>query len=711
MERQRSFESAAALSRRVVTLAGGGEPERVQVGSASASLFPMLGVTPALGRTFSPDEDDRVDAVVLLSHELWQRRFGGDPDVVGTSVRLSDAPYTVIGVLPEDFRLLGFESDAWFPLGGPPAENMRDNHSLKVLGRLASGVTIEAAQAETASLLDAVSPESHMTQHGARLAPRVADITGDVRQPLVLLIVAAGLLLAVSCASVAAVLLGAGIDRAEELTVRAALGATRGRLAVQLLTESVALAVIGGVLGVLLARLALDGLVLLAPPGIPRIDEVGLDGRIVALAIAVSALCGLTFGMVPALALSGPGSRPAPGTRVTGGRARLQSAIVVGELALATLLLVSAGLLTRTMVALENVDPGFTTDGVLTVRVAHSWPRFQHDSTGEALTAYMDDIGGALGGLPGVRDVAMTSVLPYSGDRATNAIVVEGYTPAPGEVIDVERNFVSWNYLEVMDIPITRGRSFTPADDRRDAEPVAVVSERLAARFWPDVDPVGRSFGFWDTTFRVIGVAADVRDSDLAQDARMEYYVARRPLGFGSGSFVLRVDGDPVAYTPAVRARVWSVDPELPITSIAPLQDRVEESIAAQRYRMRLITIFALLSAVFALLGVYGVTSRWVARRTPELGVRVALGAPRRRVLGLVLGNGVRLAVAGAIVGIAASLVATRLLASFLFGVRPNDAVTLGAIVLLLFAMTLIATLAPARRAARIDPMRALRSD
>src|SRR5690606_28783473 len=250
VESQRSFEYTAALSRRTVTLAGGRVPERVQVGSVSASLFPMLGVTPAIGRAFAPDEDDRVDRVVLLSHGLWQRHFGADPAIVGRTVRLSEQPYTVIGVLPEDFTLLGFESDAWFPLGGPAAENMRDNHSLRVIARLKPGVTLEAAQAETATLLEAISPESHMTQHGARLVARVADVTGHVRQPLVLLIVASGLLLAVSCASVAAVLLGVGIDRADELTVRAALGATRGRLASQLLTESIALAVVGGALGV-----------------------------------------------------------------------------------------------------------------------------------------------------------------------------------------------------------------------------------------------------------------------------------------------------------------------------------------------------------------------------------------------------------------------------------------------------------------------------
>lgn len=708
---QRSFESSAALTLRTVTLAGNGEPERLQVGRASATLFPMLGIAPALGRSFTPDEDDRVDGVVLLSHSLWMRRFGGDRGIVGSAIRLSDSPYTVIGVLPEGFGLTGFPTDAWMPLGGPASENERNNHNLRVIGRLERGVTIEAAQVETARLLAGLSPPGHFTTHGARLVSRVEDVTNDVRRPLVVLIVASGLLLAVSCASVAAVLLGAGIDREQELSVRAALGATRRRLAGQLLTESVALALVGGGLGIVLAHFALDGLVLLAPAGIPRLDEVVLDGRIAALATGAAMVCGVLFGIVPALSLSDASSAPASGARVIGGRARLQSAIVVAELALATVLLVGAGLLTRTMVALERVDPGFQSEDVLSVRVAYSWQRFQDDTTGRALTAYTDEIAAAVAALPGVRDVALTSTLPYSGDRASNPIVVEGYTPAPGEIVDAERHLVSWNYLDLMGIRLLRGRSFTQTDDRYDAEPVAIVGERLAARFWPGSDPIGRTLGFQDKTFRVVGIAADVKDRDLTGDPSLDYYVPRRTIAYGYSSFVLRANGDLAAIAPAVRSGIWSVDPDLPITSIAPLRDRIADSIAGQRYRMRLIGVFAALSAVFALLGVYGVTSRWVARRTRELGIRVALGAERPRVLGLVLRHGVRLAIIGALAGIAASLLVTRLISSFLFGVRPHDPLTLAGIAVALSALALVATLAPALRAARVDPLTALRSD
>ncbi|MGH7507143.1 MAG: ABC transporter permease, partial [Longimicrobiales bacterium] len=443
----------------------------------------------------------------------------------------------------------------------------------------------------------------------------------------------------------------------------------------------------------------------------PRLDEVTLDLRIAIYAIAVSALCGLVFGTVPALSLSSAGKRPVSDVRVTGGRARLQSGIVVAELAIATVLLVCAGLLTRTMLAFEQVDPGFRTDGVLTVRVAPSWARFADDTSGARLTAYMDEIAASVRTIPGVLDVAIAGTLPYSEDRASRVFEPEGYTPAPGEMVVGEERVVSWNYMDLMGMRIVRGRGFTEADDRPGSDPVIIVGEQLARHFWPAGNAIGRTIGFWDMTFRIVGVAAEVRDRDLAGAVAFQYYVPRRLRGQGAGSIVLRIEGDPAALAPAVRTRIWSVDPELPITSIVPLRDRMAESIAGHRYRMRLIGIFALLSAAFALLGVYGVTSRWVARRSRELGIRMALGAERPRVLARVLGRGVRLALIGAVAGIVVSLVVTRLLASFLFGVRPNDAVTLATIALLLAFMALLAAVAPARRATRVDPMAALRSD
>lgn len=373
---QRSFEQAAAVARGMATiLDGDGVPERVQIGLATSGLFTMLGVEAAVGRTFAADDDADTPAV-LLSHGLWQRRFGGDESVVGRTVRLDNVAYTIVGVLPHEFIFPARESDVWQQIARPYDEHNRDSHRFSVIGRLAAGVTRAHAQAETDGLLRGLSPPDHI-QHGARIWPYLDEVTRHVRAPLWLLVGASWLLLLLTCVNVGTLLLGAGIDREAELSVRAAIGAGRGRIAAQLLTESLALAAVGGAAGVLLARIATRLLTLLAPAGIPRIEQVTLDGRLVAFAVAISALSGLLFGLVPALALS----RTAPGralyaARADGRRQRLHSGLVIVEMALATLLLAAAGLLTRNMAALNAVDPGFDPENLLTVQVALPWGRF-----------------------------------------------------------------------------------------------------------------------------------------------------------------------------------------------------------------------------------------------------------------------------------------------------------------------------------------------
>lgn len=726
--RQQSFQAAAALSHRTVTVTGGSVPERIQMELASPSLFPMLGIAPARGRLLTTADGTGVGGAVLLSYRYWQSRFGGRADVVGREIVLDDVSRTVVGVLPRESvtRLRGLDldgadrvADVWSPITGPPHESQRGNHMYRVLARLRTGVTLAQAQDETGRLLLAISPPGHF-QHGAQVLPYLGEVTRSVRAPLLILETASILLLLVACISTAALLLGAGADRERELAVRQALGAGRGRLAGQLLTESLVLACLGGGVGILLALAVQRVLVRLAPAGVPRIDTVQVDFRVVAFAALVSAASGVLFGLVPALRLSG--ASPAAslrGERVArGGRGGLQSGLVVLELALATVLLAGAGLLTRTMVTLNRVDPGFDPNGLLTVRVAPAYDRFPFakdpEAAATALGRYFDDIVGPLRSLPGVTGVAITSNLPYSGDRSTNDIEPEGYVPAPGEVLEGERRFVSWNYLHVMRMPLLAGRLFTAADDRPDAAPVMVVASALARHFWPGESAVGKSLSFNDQRYAIVGVVADVRDRDLRGDAGLKYFVPRRlegVYGYGVGSIVIRSTGDPAALIPAVRRRIWSVDPDLPISSIVSMDERIAGSLAEQRYRMRLMLAFAALAAIFALTGVYGVVSRSVARRTRELGIRMALGARQDRVLAAVLGQGLRLAAFGGLLGLLVSLAANRVLTRFLYGTRPSDPVTLVVVALFLLVTASAAVLGPARRATRVDPVRALREE
>ncbi|MGH7578294.1 MAG: ABC transporter permease, partial [Longimicrobiales bacterium] len=542
---QRSFDQAAAVGRWVATiLDGDGDPERVQIGLTTAGLFPMLGVEAAVGRTFTADDDADTPAV-LLSHGLWQRRFGGDESVVGRAVRLDDVAHTIVGVLPREFVFPARESDVWQLISRPYDEHNRDSHRFSVIARLAAGATRVQAQAEADGLLRSMSPPDHI-QHGARVWPHLDEVTRHVRGPLWLLVGASWLLLLIACVNVGTLLLGAGIDRETELSVRAAIGAGRHRIAAQLLTESLTLAAVGGAAGVLLARAATRLLTLLAPAGIPRIEQVTLDSRILAFAVAISALSGLLFGLVPALALS----RTAPGralytARAGGQKQRLHSGLVVVEMALATLLLAVAGLMTRNMAALNAVHPGFDPENLLTVQVAVPYERF---ASGEedaaeverAISRWSDEILAELRSIPGVEAVAVTSSVPHSGDRANSYVEPEGYVPAEGEVVLAERRHVSWNYLDVMRMRLREGRTLIEADDRADADPVAVVSEDLARYFWRGESAVGKHLGVSDWRFRIVGVVAETRELDLAGDPDGKYYAPVRVTGSGFGGIVIR---------------------------------------------------------------------------------------------------------------------------------------------------------------------------
>ncbi len=715
---QTVFAQAAVYGTGAVALSGKGEPARIDIAAASSGLFAMLGAPPLLGRDIADaDGAEGSSPVVVLTWGFWQTHFGGDRDVIGKELRLNDAPYVIVGVLPARFQLTGVDAELWLSITGSDRDN-RDDHSLYMLARLAPGVTLARANQETERILRALSAKhgpGNNIVHGANVVPRLADATRKVRTPLLILMAAAVLLLVVACVNVAALLLGLGIDREQELVVRGAIGAGRGRLVAQLLTESLLLALVSGAAGVLVAWLATKALVLLAPPGVPRMGDVRLDGRVLGFAALVSALVGVAFGLVPALSLTGRSlAGRLRGARTTHTRHWLHGTLVASQLALSTILLLGAGLLLRTLLELAAVDPGFDPGGVLGVRVSPVFSQFMVG--GKFDRARYDQlfarIGDALAATPGVQATAITSTLPFGGNRANNDFEAEGYAASPGELMAAERNFVSGNYMSLMRMRLIEGRLFNDSDDRIDAAPVAIITQNLARRYYPD-GAVGRHFKFWAGDFLIVGVVGDVRDRQLDVGDEMRFYIPRGERPGQGGSFVLRLESGvrAAALTPLLRERIWSVDPDVPITSIVPLTERIADSLVEQRYRARLMGVFAALSVLFAFLGIYGVTSRSVASRRREIGIRMALGERKTSVMGLVIGQGVRLAVSGVMIGLLGGAASSRVLRAFLYGTSPLDPLTLALVGASLTTLAVLASFAPSLRAASVDPMTALRMD
>lgn len=708
-----ALESFAILSWGSAILAGTeGPAERIVLGATSPGLFSdVLRVQPLAGRFFLP-EDQGVGRIVL-TEGFWERRYGRDPSIVGSTIDLG-GQQEVIGILPGDVELAGWEdAEAWALLA--PQQN-RGNHSFFAIGRLADGVTPERAAQVLSTALQSAAPPGEAHDHAVNVFPRLADDTRSVRGPLTLLTVSALVLLLVACGNVAVLLLGAAIDREQEMSVRGALGAGRRRILQQLLTESLVLAGVGAVLGLLLTRLATDALVLLAPAGVPRIANAGINGRALEFGVGIAMACGILFGLAPALLASRmnlAGSITASRGSTNAGRARLQGVLVALELALATVLLVGAGLLGRTVLALNSVDTGYAVERLLSARLSIPWERILDGVEGEdaqmsIVLNRQDEILDRLRAVPGVRDVAWTSVMPLTGDRSNNDIQPDGWV---GDPIIAERRFVSANYFDVMGVRIIEGRTFEESDDRADAAGTMIVSEGVARTVWPDRSPIGQRVVYWDRETTVVGVAATIRDEGVAQGTDFAFYVPRRQAGQPFGNLVIRTETDPSALIPAVRDAIWSVDRGIAISSVRPFRDQFVAEIAGQRYRARLVIVFSALAALFALMGVYGVTSRSVAARTRELGIRMALGAERGRVMGLVMGQAFRMAFWGGLLGLWVAFVATRAIEAYLWGVDRTDPLTLLGTAGLVAGASLLAALAPGRRAARVDPNEALRAD
>jgi len=724
--RGRSFESMGAAEYWTPNLTAGDAPEKLWALRMTADVLPLLGVRPALGRFFQPSETAAgADHVVVLGDGAWRTRFGADPGIIGRPITLDGEPYTVVGVMPPSFRFAPFwatQAQIWAPLDLTPRATNRTGSSLRIFARLKPGVTLEAARRELATITAELDREFPGTNRDMTVTPLLEKVVGDVRPALLLLLAAVGLVLSIACANVANMLLARSSARQREVALRAALGASRGRTIRQLLTESLVLALLGGLAGAAFGAWALRLLVALAPEGIPRLAEVRLDPRILVATFAVSLASGVLFGLAPAIQSSAIRLHDAlnEGSRTGSGRegGRLRNVFVAFEVAIAIVLLIGAGLMTRSFLALQAIDPGWNPDGVVTLEVSVAGTR--HAATGLRPPLYREILG-RLSAVPGVAAAGAINHIPLAGDVWGFPYSVEGRpAPLPGESPVATYRAVLPGYFSTMRLPLVRGRDVTFADV--DGAPgVVLVNEHLAGRQWPGEDPVGRRITLDDETWlTVVGVVRNAVRDEWAAPPEDEVYLAALQVRQLTTSpqpmsayltYVARTDGDPAALAGSLRAAIRSIDPTLPISEVHTMRSIVDGANARARFQMLLLAAFAAAAALLSAVGIYGVMSYAVSKRTREIGVRMALGADPGRVVRLVVRQGMAVAVAGAAAGLVAALLLTRLMAGLLYGVGASDPATYLAVAVLLLSIALAASFIPAWRAARIDPMKALRAD
>jgi putative ABC transport system permease protein len=719
----RSFDGMAAFANAGGTITDGDrEPERVPAMATSANFFQIVGVAPALGRGFLPEEEAAgKNRVVVLSHGLWQRRFGARPDVLGQQITISGNPHTVVGVAAPGFKtpVSGPKPpELWFPLAFNFDESRRRSDFLSVVGRLKPGATVEQARAELEGIAARLAAERPSTNAGwsVKVEPLHERVVGNVRQALWVLMGVVGFLLLISCANVANLLLARAAGRRQEIAVRTALGARRGRLVRQFLTESLLLGLAGGGLGLVLAAWGVEVLVALSPGNIPRLEEVGLDARVLAFTFGVSALTGVLFGLLPALSASKAdvsvslkegGSR---GSTAGAGARRLRATLVVAEIAITVVLLAGAGLMVRSFMAIQSVDPGFRPERVLTFDFALPAAKYKEDPQ---IVGFAEQLTARAAALPGVERAALVDALPLSGGGSVLAFVIEGRPPLPPEQVqDAQVFVVTPDYFEVLGIGHVRGERLT--ERHREGTPdVAVINEAMARRFWPGEDPVGKRLNLgnpentpWVT---VIGIVRDTRHSGLDKEPYPQMYGPAAQFPRRAMTLVARTSGDPTGLAPALRRELAAIDPDLPLYNVRTMEQVMSDSISRRRFQMVLIAAFAGVGLLLAAVGIYGVISYSVAQRRHEIGVRMALGARAADILKLVVGQGLGLTLAGVGVGLAGAFALTRVLASLLYGVTATDPLTFACVALALLGVALLACLLPARRATKVDPMVALR--
>jgi predicted permease len=746
LQTQRSFASVAGFNDENVNLTGVGDPERLRMEAVSASYFPTLGVPALLGRTFLAEEDSTpsTHAVVILSHALWQSRFGGDTSVLGRTLTLNKVPFTVVGIAPAGFEGLSGSIDVWVPmmmvptLTYPEALEERWSHWFEVVARLRPGTSLEQARSEVAAAGDIVhrahrAPFDESASRGSAFIAPLREARSDpmIRRSIAVLLGAVGFVLLIACANVANLLIARAAGRQREIGIRLALGAGRGRLVRQLLTESMLLAIAGGLGGVLLALWATDLLSALRPErtaswGIRSselldLSSLAVDGRVLAFAFALSLVTGLLFGLLPAIGASRPSLTDAlkeglsgrsrslgSGRRLTG-----RGVLVAAEVAMALVLLIGAGLLVRSFALRQGVDMGFDPRNILTLRMDPAEGDYTRATAPRMHQAVME----RLAALPGVVAVSVDKCTPLS--SACNGSVVtridekEFRLDATDAVIGV--HFIGTDHLRVLGVPLLRGRTFT-LQDRQGSPRVVLINEAAARKWWPGQDPVGRRMSvgigyFRDSTAEVVGVIGNVNYGAIEAGPEPAVFIPN--LQYSSpGTFILiRTVGDPSGLVSAVRREVLAVDASLPVFSVRTMEERLGDALSRARFGSLLLAVFAGIALLLAAVGVYGVMAYAVTQRTHEMGVRLALGADRGDLLRLVLSQGAWLAAVGIAVGLAASVVLTRVLSGLLYGVSPTDLPTFAAISVALGTAALLATYVPARRATRVDPMQALRGE
>lgn len=711
----KSFEQFAASGTQPlpVNLTGGGEPERLMASQVTGNYFQTFGVAPALGRGFSlENEKPEQNQVAVLSYALWKRRFAGDRGILNQTILLDGKPRQVIGVMGEGVNLPQ-AAELWVPITfDDPDMKIRRAHFLRPIGQLKEGVSLVQAQADTdivAGALEEQYPESN-TGWNLRLVSLREQLVGGSRATILILFGAVGFVLLIACANVANLLLVRAATRQKEIAMRTALGASRSRIVRQMITESLLLSILGGALGVLLAFWGVQLLVSLSEGSLPLTADVRIDATVLGFALLVSLSTGLLFGLAPALRTMKvnlidslkEGTRGGEGTF----RNRTRSVLVVVESAVAVVLLIGAGLLVRSLIALQNVDPGFDPKSVLTLRIDLS--RTKYD-TPEKSESFFRDLEQRIGSLPGVETVGFVTELPFSGQLNDLPFTVEGRPPvSPGQEFGADWRRVNQNYFNALRIPLLRGRSFTEQEVQR-SDKVMIVSQGLVNAAFPNEEALGKRLitGPHGEPFEIVGIVGDIRGRSLSGNPSATMYFPTRETG--RMNLVIRTQTDPLSIVGGVRKEVKAVDPDQPISAVRTMDELVASSVAAPRYRTTLLTLFAALAMILAATGIYGVMSYSVTQRTHEIGVRMALGARQLDVLKLVVRQGMLLTLVGVVLGLGLAFALTWVMSSLLFGVTQKDPITFAAVAALLIAVAFIACVVPARRATKVDPLEALR--
>ena len=721
----RSFDNMGAAEFWTPDLTGSDRPEKLWALRVSDDILPLLGVPPALGRFFTPSEDQPGSQFeVVLGYTLWQRQFGGDKHVLGLRIQLDNHTYTVIGVMPPGFRFAPFwatRAELWAPLALGPRASNRGN-SLRVFARLKPDVTLEQARAEFSSIKARLERQYPGTNRDQRIVPLKERVVGEIRPALLTLLCAVGFVLLIACANVAHMLLARSAARSHEVAVRAALGAGRARLLRQFLAESLTLAMLGGAVGLLLAYWGVRAMVRFGPPGIPRLETLSLDWRVAGLTLAVSLATGILFGLAPALRASGmnsaeslkEGGRASSGT----GRQRVRGLLVISEFALSLMLLIGAGLMLRSFVALQAIDPGFRPDHLLTMILSVGGSQ---DAGPERAPEFYQRALAGVRALPGVTSAGMTNHLPIAGDFWSRSFWIEGRPlPHPGEAPDAGFRLSLPGYLETMKIPVVRGRSIDAADTA-DSPGVVVINQYMAQRYWPGENAIGKRLTLDDPSssrmpawLTVVGIAKNAVRGDWAEPPAEEFFLPYLQHTDAMGHYmtlVVRTKGDPASLAPVIESGIWQIDRNVTISEVQTMNAVVEGANAEARFNMALLAVFATVATMLSAVGIFGVMSYAATRRRREIGIRLALGARPTEILQLIAREGMVLALCGTAAGIAGALALTRLMAKLLYGVPPVDPPTFIAVPLLLTAVALAACLVPAFRAARTSPVTALRQE